>query len=596
MTRRILPGYRRSTCAPNAALCRGACLLLALFSAAAAGLAAEPSADPETLLDESLAAGEFAPALELALQAAPAARHDAWLARVAIAQAASGAQRAALHTSAEIYDDRARTRTLRQVAREPLGGRGGGAQPDFDALIDLISATIAPNSWAEVGGPGAIDEFAGGVYVDPQGVLRQIARTETSGGLAALRATLASALPAEDTAPGVGVRRSVRLRMVSLPRLEKQVQMRLALGQPPDEAMQVLAGLEKIRFVFVYPESGDLVLAGPAGDWKPVDEGRLVSVRSGQPVLRLDDLLVVLRAMAASGDATFGCSIRPVQENLARTQAFLDQSKRTPLRPGQREAWLKKLRDQLGRQEIDVFGLDPRSRVARVMVEADYRMKLVGMGLEEGVLGVDSYLDLVKVPPGQAPPPMDVLRWWFTLNYQALLATPDGNGFEIRGQGVQVLSENELLTAQGKRVHTGKSDALNQQFAQSFTAAFPALAEKYPIYAELRNVFDLALVGALLRAQGLPEKVGWHMTCFGDAEALPTEQGPAPTQVESVINHRVINRVHIVAGVSGGVTVDPRPLVAPGAIAIDNYGKLQAELVGTVPPELPGEAWWWDPR
>ena len=61
--------------------------------------------------------------------------------------------------------------------------------------------------------------------------------------------------------------------MVSLPRLEKQIQLRLAVGKPPTEAMQVLAGLCRIRYVFIYPESGNLVLAGPAGDWTPARKG-----------------------------------------------------------------------------------------------------------------------------------------------------------------------------------------------------------------------------------------------------------------------------------------------------------------------------------
>ena len=38
-----------------------------------------------------------------------------------------------------------------------------------------------------------------------------------------------------------------------------------------------------------------------------------------------------------------------------------------------------------GKQDIEVYGLDPRTRAAQVIVEADYRMKLVGMGLEAGV-------------------------------------------------------------------------------------------------------------------------------------------------------------------------------------------------------------------
>ena len=39
------------------------------------------------------------------------------------------------------------------------GGMGGGVEPDFDSLIDLIIETIAPESWVDVGGPGAIREF-----------------------------------------------------------------------------------------------------------------------------------------------------------------------------------------------------------------------------------------------------------------------------------------------------------------------------------------------------------------------------------------------------------------------------------------------------
>ncbi len=118
------------------------------------------------------------------------------------------------------------------------------------------------------------------------------------------------------------------------------------------------------------------------------------------------------------------------------------------------------------------------------------------MGLEEGVLDVPSYLDMIKVPPGQPPPPMDVLRWWFTLNYEAIVASADRDAFELHGQGVKVLSENEMLTEAGQRVHTGNSDTLNQQFAQNFTKHFAELAVKYPIYAELQNLCDLSLVGA----------------------------------------------------------------------------------------------------
>ncbi|MHB8969733.1 MAG: type II secretion system protein GspD [Pirellulaceae bacterium] len=39
------------------------------------------------------------------------------------------------------------------------GGMGGAAMADFDTLIDLVTSTIAPDSWDEVGGAGAIEPF-----------------------------------------------------------------------------------------------------------------------------------------------------------------------------------------------------------------------------------------------------------------------------------------------------------------------------------------------------------------------------------------------------------------------------------------------------
>ncbi|MBL8829363.1 MAG: hypothetical protein JNM18_20430, partial [Planctomycetaceae bacterium] len=39
------------------------------------------------------------------------------------------------------------------------GGAGGGAQADFDQLMQLITGTIAPTTWSDVGGAGAIRPF-----------------------------------------------------------------------------------------------------------------------------------------------------------------------------------------------------------------------------------------------------------------------------------------------------------------------------------------------------------------------------------------------------------------------------------------------------
>lgn len=576
--------------------------------------AAEPAST--STFDARLAVGEFAPALESALQNESPATRDRQLAALSEAQFSAQMRDAAIATAGEISDDRVRSTTLDRGVElyqklqmccfgpcdnddPPENNLAGGAvQPDFDSLIELMQSTIAPNTWDAVGGPGAIDSFAAGVYVDAQGVLAPLIRNETTGRLASLRIDAKPSIQSGDSSePGIepgSAGGQAKLRMVSLPRLERAAQLRLAAGKSLTEEMKYLAGLQRIEYVFAFPQTNDLVIAGPADDWQTVDEDHVVGRNSDNPVLRLEDLVVILRHMQSAKDARFGCSITPTQENLARTKAFLEESNKASLPAGKRAAWLASLRSKLGKQTIDVSGLDPHTRAARVLVEADYRMKLVGMGLEPGVLGVESYLDQIKVKDGAPPPAIDVLRWWFTLNYQAVLATKYRTAFEIRGQGVKVLSENELLTAQGKRVHTGKSDELNTQFTQSFTEKFPELAAKYHIYAELRNLCDMALVCALIREEKLDEKTNWHAAWFGSPSGFPVQLAVAPREVETVINHRVINRKHIVAGVSGGVAVDPNSLVMHDAIEIDTYGDLEAEALGATPADLPKEVWWWD--
>jgi hypothetical protein len=457
---------------------------------------------------------------------------------------------------------------------------------DFDSLIELITTTISPTSWDEVGGPGSISSFDGGVYVDPRGLLRKLPPA-TDRSLVAVRASAALAAHTGDP------RRASILRKISLNRLEREVQMLHAQGRDPDEAMQTLAGLKRIKYILIYPETGDIVLAGPAGDWRRDAEGRYVEAESSQPVVNLDDLVVTLRN-AYSETGRFGCSITPRKDNLAAAQAVNDKWAQQPLKPSQREKWLAEFRDAVGRQDIEIYGIDPRTRTGRVIVEADYRMKLVGLGLEDGTLGVESYLDSIEVGKDGKAPPMSVLRWWFTLNYAALSATDSRDAFELKGPGVKVLSENELLTETGERKHTGKSDELNARFAESFTKHFEKLSAKYPVYADLRNIFDLSLVAAVIHSHDLPAQTSWHMTHFGPAGAYEPELGVAPAEVESVMNHKLVGGKHIIAAVSGGVTVDARELAAAQAVKTDTYGVLKTERNGAAPQNLPRGAWWWD--
>lgn len=470
-----------------------------------------------------------------------------------------------------------------------LGAGGGAAQADFDSLIDLITSTVQADSWMENGtGEGEVQPFPNGVYADASGTLKfakAALATVSLDGIAKSAPNAKSAANEEQQ----DVRQSSMLRYVSLPRLEAAIRDRQAQHNALPVQMLTLAGLQRVEYVFVLPESNDLVIAGPAGDWQVRADGKIVSVETGQPVVRLDDLLTLWRRHQQRAGKAFGVSINPRQANLAKVQEYVRASNAEPIEPSERGDWLDGLRSSLGQQDVQFFGIEPNSHVARVLLVADYHMKLIGMGLADGVDGVTSYLNSVEVGADGSVPPMTVLRWWFAMQYEPVVTNADRDVFQLKGPGAKVLSENELLAARGQRVHTGQSEDLNKQYAGSFSEHFVQICQQYPLYTELRNVFDLSMVLALIDKEGLLAKAGWQPTLFANGDWLPLPQMRVPTEVETVVNHRVVRRKHIIAGVSGGVWVD-----AKKTIAFETEGQelLQAKAV---PESTNGEVvWWWD--
>lgn len=551
----------------------------------------------------SLASGEFSTAMAAAEQL-PAEQRDAALRELAAAQKQVGAGDASLATVATIRDDRLRQDVLGQMFGGALGtsggfagdargtnpgnAQGGGVQPDFDSLIELMESTIAPETWRTAGGTqGEVKEHRSGVSVDAQGAMRPIVNGAELARLAALR---------RDAARGVetsNVRRSSQLRKVSLTRLERELQIRAAQGLPIEEELQTLAGLQKIQYVFVYPQSGDVVLAGPAGDWYLGRENRRLAVETDRPVVLLDDLITLLRREFTSG-GEFGCSIDPTTEGIGRLTAFVTEASKKPLAPGGRLKWTDELGKRLGTQDVTITGINPTSHAAQVLVEADYRMKLLGIGKEESIVQVPSYLQIVADAKPKQPPALDLVRWWFTINYDALLTSTEHDVYELRGSGVKLLGENEFLAARGERVGTGRANTANQLFAANFTTHFAALAQKYPIYAELQNIFDLALVAAVLKHDGVCDRIQWQRTGLMSPAVYQTEQSPAPRTVETVAASRELSRTLIIATASGGVTVDVASIARSETMQVDGREQLTKVRQSQRPTNVPVRGWWWD--
>ena len=472
------------------------------------------------------------------------------------------------------------------------GANGGVTAQDFNQLIQLIQGTLSTDTWeSNGGGNGTIVPYPTGVYVDAEGVLNRIPKA---------RQSFASTETFEDDLLARGpVYKPSTLRKVSLTRLERAVQLRAGQGKAPTETMLYLAGLTSVRYVMIDPDSGEVIIAGPAGGWMRNAKGNVVSKVDQKPVMLLDDFVVCLRnAWKKSGK--FGCAIVPRKENLAKTKEYVSTAK------GSGKRWEKGLREALGQQDIDVFGIPDSSHAARVLVEADYHMKLLGMGIEPSIPSVPSYLKRVKLDANGNPPPMDVVRWWFALNYERLLSNESQTLFEFGGPGVKVLAETEFINKDGDRIHTGKAVGPTRTFARDFTNHFTDLADAYPIYNELKNVFDLAIVANMVREYELAKKANWEMNFFVSNSDLPSQSfqtssfKPA-TSVESVMNRHVIKdrrdgetTIHTLVGVSGGVSFDAGSFVGSENLQVEKDVEFTSQLVNATEDLPEPEFWWWD--
>ncbi|MFV0441976.1 MAG: DUF1598 domain-containing protein [Planctomycetaceae bacterium] len=539
-----------------------------------------------------LQAGEFGLAFDLASSTNNPAEQASLLRQVARAQADAGDAAAAKRTLAKLplgFDDEPGNASELQITL------GGGMSADPTELINLIvtqTGSEADGPWVTTHGSGSEDPafFSSGVRVDAKGVLALAANSDRDGRLASV------SLRARDAALNDDMSRPAEMRMVSLTRLERAIADRLAAGKPVVESMRQLAGLAEVRYVFLYPEQHEIVLAGPAEGWRYNEQGRAVGANTGRPTLQLDDLVTVMRTFSRDGMNIFGCSIDPKPENLQALKDFVNASQaRGPLANGQAGRWAKQLQDKLGMQTVSVFGVPADSRVARVIVEADYRMKLIGIGKLDAGSQIPDYFALLSRHPEQASGRIDGLRWWLTLQCQEVLNSADRDAYELRGTAVKCLSENEFLNNQGERVHTGDAEPTNRLFASNFTEHYADLAQREPIFADMDGVFNLALVAALIQHDGLDRQAGWDRGTFRIGGQYLTARYPAAKEVETVANHRVFKGSEVVVQVAGGVKGDMVSLLE-NADARQVSPRLDGVAEKGQPVDLPANRWWWDAK
>lgn len=425
-----------------------------------------------------------------------------------------------------------------------------------------------------------------GVEVDAGGVLRMKRFQDLKGPLAKAWAEEAKAKLPPDLA------RVSDKRKISLNRLEKAIAEKLAAGKDIGDEMRFLAGLTRVENVFFFPGSNDIVIAGPAEAFAADPSGRVVGIASGRATVQLDDLVTALRAFPPGTDTradVIGCSIDPTQEGLAKMAAFFAAAAQG-FNPRNTDKLVMGMKENLGLQTVTIKGVSPKTHFAQVLVEADYRMKLIGIGLEVPQAKITSYVS--KAKPG-ATSSNALQRWYFQPNYECVRVTEDHLAMELVGEGVKLSGQSEVVGGDGTRGAGGPKDPASEAFTTSFTEQYPALAAKSPVYAQLRNLIDLAIAAAFIQEQDYYGKAGWKAEVLMDEDQVAVEIYEAPKQVESAVN-AIWRGNKLMTPIGGGVNIRAHHALKAENLLPDEQGELKAKRDAVKVEGLADSQWWWD--
>lgn len=609
----------------TAVLWGGGFAVAALVASAATGqqvTIAQDSVGSLESVQQHLTAGEFSAARQIA-QALPGIEGDQARAAIARRLSSTGQTTAAVGDWAAIESSAiSRSTAASMLGRESygaqyadsydgyltsgntpaapgsVGGAGGGALADFTQLMGLIQTTIAPDQWEALGGPSTMAPYPAGIYVDPEGLVRDIEieqgdRLNSMASLANSRLSTGDANGQQDddwTLPA-------ELRIVSIKRLRQQYLRWASSGQPVPLVMQNLAGLSEIKYVIV--EDDDILLAGPVGGIDPAAAPWPRDRVSKKTAFGLD--LLIVSASAVLNNKPYGCTIDPTPEGLqAATQVSAKISNRE-IPPALAAGALS---DAVGPQRIFLFDVSADHPLAWLLVEADRHMKQLALGQHPMPPGVQNYLDVVDMAtrladrngmPGGQPgvPNGQLLRMWFAVQPKSIRQASDSRTFELTGHPIRLITAKEFSDQQGGRVRAGE-DPLGQQFARGFNQHFDSIAAMYPAYDRLRGAFELTAALQLVKTQVDGTTLERLLGELAIPELMFNEHVSIPTQCESLaVRHtiRTTHQRHEVYVVSGGIRIDPaQSLVSK----ITSYPVLDSLQIESSDAPVHNTRWWWD--
>lgn len=440
-------------------------------------------------------------------------------------------------------------------------------------LVALAGCPGAARAQRGFGGGGfGLQQQVGGISVDTNGIVRVVDDKVLKESALNMRQAVADVkLPAEPSA----------MRHVSLAGIVAAVRQAADRAAPLAPDVLLLGGLERITHVVVVPETHDILLAGPAD--RPIAGvgGTPVGQRSGRPLLQLEDFIVALRSVEQSRGGGILCSIDPTPEGLARLQDFLSRQKTMARDP---RVVFRGMEEALGAQVVTVGGVPVDSRFARVLVAADHAMKRIGMGHEpSGIKELPSYLSLVQ----SGRPCSTMPRFWLEAEYAPLAHDGDELTWRIGDRRMKCLSAVDRADNAGIQRGVGIPDDNLDAWCKAMTQHYDRLVPRHPVFAELVNCVDLAVVATLIRHRQLDARAGCDLGPLLDDHVIPLPRYESASATSTIANG-LKKGSNWVMSASGGVLLHPWRF-AGNVCEADDLGAVRAAASALRPLN---QAWW----
>lgn len=448
------------------------------------------------------------------------------------------------------------------------------------AAVAVFCGTLMSMTAAQAQFGNAFNQsVVGGVMVDSEGVVRTATKDDRAGLLRELREHVMQ--------PSGKIAASTEMRMVSLAKLQAEIKKAIASGETLSDEVRFMAGLQRIEYIFVYPDRQDIVLAGPAEGWRVREDASVVGVTTGRPVLQLEDFITALRTVDASRDSAISVSIDPTPEGEVRLRKYLSGLRTGPgFNPAQVEQGMK---EAFGAQLVKLTAVPSDSRMAQTLVAADYRMKCIAMNLEESpVAGLPSYMEMIRNggnANGTQP------RWWMACDYDSILKSEDGMAWKLSGLGVKAMTAEQFVDSQGARTNADRQNKTAQRWAEMFTDKFDDLCAQNVAFGDLRNVMDLNIIATVIAAYQLDKTAGLDLAVLnGKAKSLET---PVRSVAKTIPAHCsfISGRAGWTVSASGGVEINPWRVVSEQTKADESVTLVRQKAA---PQAEQSDNWWWN--